>query len=64
MYIAYTEEQENLRRDLRIYYQRLLTPEIREELHQGRGVGPTMRAVVRLVRTSSSGSPASLVRAR
>jgi alkylation response protein AidB-like acyl-CoA dehydrogenase len=47
MYIAYTEEQESLRRDLRTYYARLLTPEIREELHHGHGVGPTMRAVVK-----------------
>ncbi|MCC6849004.1 MAG: acyl-CoA dehydrogenase family protein [Deltaproteobacteria bacterium] len=47
MYIAYTEEQETLRRDLRAYYTALLTPEIREELHHGRGVGPTMRAVVK-----------------
>jgi len=47
MYIAYTEEQEKLRRDLRDYYAELLTPRIREELHQGRGVGPTMRAVVK-----------------
>ncbi|MCC6765035.1 MAG: acyl-CoA dehydrogenase family protein [Deltaproteobacteria bacterium] len=47
MYIAYTEDQEKLRRDLRDYYAELLTPRIREELHQGRGVGPTMRAVVK-----------------
>ena len=47
MYIAYTEEQETLRRELRAYYDRLLTPEIREELHHGHGVGPTMRAVVK-----------------
>ena len=47
MYLAYTEEQEKLRRDLRAYYDELLTPEIREELHHGHGVGPTMRAVVK-----------------
>ncbi len=47
MYIAYTEEQETLRRDLRAYYAELLTPEIREQLHHGHGVGPTMRAVVK-----------------
>ena len=47
MYIAYNEEQENLRRDLRAYYAKLLTPEIREALHQGHGIGETMRAVVR-----------------
>src|SRR5512139_1120400 len=47
MYIAYTEEQEKLRRDLRAYYDELLTPQIREQLHEGHGVGPTMRAVVK-----------------
>jgi alkylation response protein AidB-like acyl-CoA dehydrogenase len=47
MYIAYSEEQEKLRRDLRAYYDVLLTPEIREGLHQGHGVGPTMRQVVK-----------------
>jgi len=47
MYIAYNEEQEALRQELRAYYDRLLTPEVREELHRGRGVGETMRAVVR-----------------
>lgn len=47
MYIAYSEEQEKLRRDLRAYYEKLLTPEIREQLHAGHGVGPTMRAVVK-----------------
>jgi alkylation response protein AidB-like acyl-CoA dehydrogenase len=47
MYIAYSEEQEKLRRDLRAYYDALLTPEIREELHHGHGVGPTMRKVVK-----------------
>ena len=47
MYIAYSDEQEKLRRDLRAYYDELLTPEIREELHHGHGVGPTMRAVVK-----------------
>ena len=47
MYIGYSEEQEALRRELRAYYDRLLTPEIREQLHHGHGVGPTMRAVVR-----------------
>ncbi len=47
MYIAYSEEQEMLRRDLRAYYDELLTPQIREELHHGHGVGPTMRTVVK-----------------
>jgi alkylation response protein AidB-like acyl-CoA dehydrogenase len=47
MYIGYSEEQEALRRDLRAYYEQLLTPEIREQLHHGHGVGPTMRQVVK-----------------
>ena len=47
MYIAYTEEQEALRKELRAYYDKLLTPEIREALHIGHGTGETMRAVVR-----------------
>jgi alkylation response protein AidB-like acyl-CoA dehydrogenase len=47
MYIAYTEEQEALRAELRAYYAKLLTPEIREALHVGHGTGETMRAVVR-----------------
>jgi alkylation response protein AidB-like acyl-CoA dehydrogenase len=47
MYIAYTEEQEALRKELRAYYEELLTPEIVEALHVGHGTGETMRAVVR-----------------
>ena len=47
MEIGYDDEQQALRRELRAYYDRLLTPEIREELHKGQGVGPTMREVVR-----------------
>ena len=47
MYIGYTEEQEGLRRELRTYYDGLLTPEIRKGLHDGRGVGPVLREVVR-----------------
>jgi alkylation response protein AidB-like acyl-CoA dehydrogenase len=47
MYIGYTEEQEALRKELRAYYERLLTPEIRAQLAKEHGVGPTHRAVVR-----------------
>jgi 3-oxocholest-4-en-26-oyl-CoA dehydrogenase alpha subunit len=47
MEIAYTDEQEGLRRELRAYYQRLLTPEVEEELQHANGVGPTHRRVVR-----------------
>jgi len=47
VYIAYTTEQEALRSELRAYYEELLTPEVREELHRGHGTGAAMRAVVR-----------------
>ncbi len=47
MYIAYTDEQESLRRELRAYYDKLLTPEIRDALHAGHGTGEVMREVVR-----------------
>jgi 3-oxocholest-4-en-26-oyl-CoA dehydrogenase alpha subunit len=47
MQIAYTEEQEALRRRLREYYDDLLTPEVRDELSRSQGVGPTMRRIVR-----------------
>lgn len=47
MYIGYDEEQEALCLELRAYYDELLTPEIRDALHEGHGVGETMRAVVK-----------------
>ncbi|MBW2664738.1 MAG: acyl-CoA dehydrogenase family protein [Deltaproteobacteria bacterium] len=47
MYIAYTEEQEALRQELRAYYDKLLTPEVVEGLHKGFGTGEVMRATVR-----------------
>ena len=47
MYIAYSPEQEALRSELRAYYAELLTPPVRERLHEGRGTGETMRAIVR-----------------
>ena len=47
MYIAYNEEQEALRKELRAYYDELLTPEIREGLAIGRGTGEVMRSVVK-----------------
>jgi alkylation response protein AidB-like acyl-CoA dehydrogenase len=47
MYIAYTDEQEALRRELRAYYDKLLTPDVREALYVGHGTGKAMRAVVR-----------------
>ncbi|MFI5041084.1 MAG: acyl-CoA dehydrogenase family protein [Acidimicrobiales bacterium] len=47
MYIGYTEQQEGLRRELRAYYDELLTPETVQALSEGHGVGPAMRKVVR-----------------
>ena len=47
MYLAYTEEQESLRRELRSYYEKLLTPEVEAELSESHGVGPALRRVVR-----------------
>jgi len=47
MYIGYTEEQDELRKELRAYYAELLTPEVVEQLAHSRGVGPVMRQVVR-----------------
>jgi len=47
MYIGYTEEQEALRKELRAYYDKLLTPEIREALAVEHGVGPVTRQVAR-----------------
>ena len=45
MYIGYNEDQEALRRELRAYYDKLLTPDVRESLRHAGGVGPEMRAV-------------------
>jgi alkylation response protein AidB-like acyl-CoA dehydrogenase len=47
MYIGYTEEHEALRRELRTYYDTLLTPDIVDELAASEGVGPVSREVVR-----------------
>jgi alkylation response protein AidB-like acyl-CoA dehydrogenase len=47
MHIGYDEEQEALRRELQGYYDKLLTPEVREALHRGFGTGPDMRRVVK-----------------
>lgn len=47
MYLGYTEEQEALRKELRDYYARLLTPEVEEELAHSQGIGPAMRRIVR-----------------
>ena len=47
MYIGYSDEHEALRRELRAYYDQLLTPEIVDELAHSEGVGPVARQVVR-----------------
>jgi 3-oxocholest-4-en-26-oyl-CoA dehydrogenase alpha subunit len=47
VYLAYTDEQESLRRELRSYYEQLLTPEVEAELANSHGVGPALRRVVR-----------------
>ncbi|MGH8922529.1 MAG: acyl-CoA dehydrogenase family protein, partial [Actinomycetes bacterium] len=47
MHLAYTEEQERLRQELRAYYTELLTPEVEARLAGAGGVGPDVRAVVR-----------------
>ncbi len=47
MYIGYDSEQQALRAELRAYYDRILTPEIREALHAEHGCGPVHRQVIR-----------------
>src|SRR6266571_3243181 len=47
MYIGYSDEHEELRRELRAYYDKLLTPEVEEGLARGHGIGPVNRQVVR-----------------
>src|SRR4026207_2184195 len=47
MYIGYTEEQEALRKELRAYYENLLTPEVRGALAGEHGVGRMNRQIVR-----------------
>jgi alkylation response protein AidB-like acyl-CoA dehydrogenase len=47
MYIGYDEEQEALRRELRAYYDRILTPEVKADLAREHGIGPRTREIVR-----------------
>ena len=47
MEIGYSEELESLRKELRDYYQRLITPEMHGQLGQGRAVGPLVRQLAR-----------------
>ncbi|MCP3983573.1 MAG: acyl-CoA dehydrogenase [bacterium] len=45
MYIGYSEEQEALRKELRAYYDKLLTPEVRAELAEEHGFGSRTKAI-------------------
>ena len=47
MHIAYTEEQEALRDELRAYYDQLLNDDLRDALHKEMGCGPVTRQVVK-----------------
>ncbi len=47
MEIGLTEEQEQLRTELREYYANLLTPDVEAELATAGGVGPTVRRIVK-----------------
>src|ERR1700682_2405213 len=47
MEIAYTQEQQTLKSELRAYYQNLLTPEVEQALAKAGGVGPDVRRVVK-----------------
>jgi len=51
MEIGYTEEHQALRNELRAYYEKLLTPEVVEQLHIGHGIGADMRRVVKQMAT-------------
>jgi hypothetical protein len=57
MYIGFTPEHEALRHELRDYYDRLLTPEIQEELSRSEGVGPVARRIAKQM--GSDGWPRS-----
>jgi len=45
--IAYNEKEEQLRAELRAYYEQLLDDDTRAQLAQAEGIGPDMRRVVR-----------------
>ena len=47
MYIGLTEEQQALQHEVRDYFKKLLTPEVRARLSGGGGVGPENRKVVK-----------------
>src|ERR687898_917201 len=47
MHPAYTDDEEQLRKQLRDYYDGLLDDDTRRELRHAEGIGPVMRRVVR-----------------
>ena len=47
MYLAYTEEQQALRDELRTYFADLMTPELEEELANSEGGGPLAKQTIR-----------------
>jgi 3-oxocholest-4-en-26-oyl-CoA dehydrogenase alpha subunit len=47
VHLAYTEAEEQLRTELRAYYDALLDDDTRRELGRSEGIGPVMRRVVR-----------------
>ena len=47
MQIGYDEDQQSLRKQLRAYYEQLLTPEVQAAYEKTGGVGPLMRKIVR-----------------
>ena len=47
MHVAYTDSEEQLRKQLRDYYDKLLDPDTVEKLRHAEGVGPDMRRVVK-----------------
>jgi alkylation response protein AidB-like acyl-CoA dehydrogenase len=47
VHLAYTDEEEQLRRELRAYYDELLDEDTVRELRHAEGVGPVMREVVK-----------------
>ena len=47
MHVAYTDSEEQLSKQLRDYYDKLLDPDTVEKLRHAEGVGPDMRRVVK-----------------
>jgi 3-oxocholest-4-en-26-oyl-CoA dehydrogenase alpha subunit len=51
MEIGYTQEQQDLRQELRDYYTNLLTPEVEEELSDSHGIGAAPRRITKQMAT-------------